>query len=518
MTFKTQASDFKKNFQFPMQFNQIAYKHEKEKSILLPKLSSKKNLVASNKIPILHFTPQENDLLKTYPKKILKPKGIDKQDLAQVVHSLAQKEEVKIVYNDSEPLINHTSPQKEIAPSTVNHVMGLINQLEFLNTTEVHFSENEQQGSLIQYPIVWKKHNFNLPVCSFSFPTRKVLNTVSYNDAFDLQVSYTQENPQKYLFALTLIPKENQIRSHMKQNVLFLLDKSHSIGAKRFDLCRHAIGACLQQMQDTQNFNIIAFDNTCDFFSHGFSKKSTDNIKQAKKFLLEESPVSFLTTTDIFPVLKYIRSLKIGPQEQLTVILLTDGEFLNKRNNLLALELWTRTNKGSISFFVASLEKDKNIPLFDYLTQRNSGHVHVAHNDIQIKRSLCKLLRLTKMPIAKNIHFNFYSPQKHEVTFFPFQDKKNILFADQPYTIMGYTDSLEDFDLILQGKNGKEFFSFKKKVNFKTASVDESDLEKQASILKGYDYYEKFFTDKNPEHLKKAKSLLEPYKLEITFP
>ena len=210
--------------------------------------------------------------------------------------------------------------------------------------------------------------------------------------------------------------------------------------------------------------------------------------------------------------------LKLSPHEQLTVILLSDSDFLSKRKNLLALELWTRTNKGPISFFVLSLEQDKNIPLLDYLTQRNSGKVMISHSDVQIKRSMQKLLRLTKMPIAKNMTFNCMAAKNQNVTFFPFQHKRSILFADQPYTLIGTVDSLEDFDLLLQGKNGSEYFSIKKRVSFNTAKPDDFDLTKQAQILTAYDYYEKFFVEKNQEYLKKAKELLEPYRLEITFP
>lgn len=518
MTFKTSSLDLKQNLNFPMQFATAPLTHEKEKSIALPKLHFQKNLNFTKKAVFKPFIVNCNDSLRTCVKKILPSKTPSKFDLVQMIHQMAKNEEIQIFYNEPSSLITHTESRQEITPTSLSHMMGLINQLEFLSTTEVHFTDKETEGSLIQYPLIWKKHNFELPSSCFSFPTLKALNTVSYKDAFDLQVAYVPDGNGKYLFAATLIPKENGSQAHMKQNIIFLLDKSHSIATGRFDLYKHAIGASLQQLQDTQTFNILAFDNTIEFFKPNFSKKSADNIKQAKKFLLEQSTVSFLTTTDIFPVLKYIRSLRLSSHEQLTVILLSDSEFLTKRKNLLALELWTRTNKGPVSFFVLALDQDKNIPLLDYLTERNSGKVLLPHSDVQIKRTLCKLLRSTRMPLAKNMSFNCIAAKGQNVSFFPFQNKKSILFADQPYTLMGKVDSLEDFDLLLQGKNGSEFFSIKKRVSFKSAKGDEFDLVKQAHILTGYDYYEKFFTEKKPEYLKKAKELLEPYKLEITFP
>ena len=357
----------------------------------------------------------------------------------------------------------------------------------------------------------------NIAFSSVPFPSLEKLQTASLKDLFDVQLSYCRESQDgEYLFALTLIPKQPSSLKQMQQNFLFLVDKSSSITKPRFETMRHSVASSFNQMISSNKFNIISFAHNMQIMADVFCKSSQQFFKMGKRFLVEQQPATFFSTTEIVPVLKYIRSSRVSSSELYTIILLTDGEWLNRQKNYRLLEQWTRTNPDNISFYALAVKGDKNLPLLEFFTQRNKGSLITATTSKAMKRHLMKLVRSLQMPIAKNISLHSVPLDNQEtVSLWSTSGDKANLYANEPFVILGRCKSLADFDLFIQGKNNNQWFNIKKRVSFSEAlETKDRSLSKLWIRKLAYECYEKYFLEEDPKYIDQANALLKSFHKE----
>ena len=69
------------------------------------------------------------------------------------------------------------------------------------------------------------------------------------------------------------------------RRVVFLLDRSGSMGGASIEQARKAVGACLGALGGGDSFGLVAFDNTVEVFGHGLNEASMDNRDKAREFL-----------------------------------------------------------------------------------------------------------------------------------------------------------------------------------------------------------------------------------------
>ena len=412
-----------------------------------------------------------------------------------------------------------TQPLQEWKKQEIEHLMSMLPE----KTNKQFALSFHDHLSFIHPPITTKKivtmnEDFSLP--NTIFPSLEKLNTRSLKELFDIEVTYGAEKHKgEYIFAVTLIPKQNMGLKKIGQNYLFVIDKSSSIERRRFEKMRHAIVASFSHIPKDSKFNIVSFDDNIKLMADDYCKASSAFFKKGRKFLINQQPVGFLSTTEIFPLLRYIRNHKIHSNEMNTIIFLTDGEWLNRQKNYRILEQWTRTNPNNIVFFALTTKTDKNLPLLEFFTERNRGGLVCSATQTGIKRRLQRLVQSVSSPIAKNISIQIVSEKKdHHITLRPSHRKKANLFANEPFVILGKTNSLEDFDVFIQGKNDSKWFNIKKTISFAEAEKEDAQNIMQLWVQKtAQDCYEKYFTEGDPRHLEEAKSLLKPYKLEAAF-
>ena len=410
-------------------------------------------------------------------------------------------------------------PLQEIKKQKSQYLMSML----YEKTNNQHSLLFNDHLSFVKAPIIIENsistnEDFSKP--NTIFPTLEKLNTRSFKEFFDVDVTYSEEKQNgEYVFAITLLPKQNMGLKKIGQNFLFVLDKSSSIEKKRFEKMRHAIVSAFSYIPGDCKFNIITFDDDIKMMSDDYCRCCSEFFKKGRNFLINKQPAIFLSTTEVLPLFRYIRSHKIDANEINTVIFLTDGEWLNRQKNYRILEQWTRGNANNIIFYAIAVKGDKNLPLLEFFTERNRGGLLYATTQAGIKRQLQKLVRSVCCPIAKNISINVISNKEdnHIDLQFSNSQKKN-LFEGEPFVFLGKTKSLEDFDIFIQGKNNNKWFNIKKTISFAVAEKDETEnISKLCAQKSAHDCYEKYFMEGDPNYLEKAKSILKPYKLEAAF-
>jgi hypothetical protein len=356
----------------------------------------------------------------------------------------------------------------------------------------------------------------NLP----KLPTLAELETSSYSDSFDADLVYLhKEDGSGYLFALTLIPRSDLELPRIPQHITFLIDRSNSIQQGRLSATKAAVHKALEDLSPEDTFNIIAFDSKMEKMSPNALPCIGSSYAIAEGFLEKIQLGSFFSSSEIHKSLFVTVPGQAQTDEIHNAILLTDGEALGKKNAQHALlRDWTEYNKGKVVLYALGMNTDAHIPTLETAAVFNKGKFITAPTNRGLKRKLLKLLKTIRNPIAKNLSCKAItrSPDAH-IQIYPKSTHVPNLYVDQPYVILGETDSLDDFILFVQGRLKGRWLNIKKTVSFLNARKGNKALRQEWALQQAYNLYEKYAADSNPQHLAEAKDLLDPFDYDVAF-
>lgn len=379
-------------------------------------------------------------------------------------------------------------------------------------TDELNFSlvEPPQKGKAL----------IPVPVANLSkLPTLDELDTSSYSESFDAELTFLPKEGEKgYLFALTLVPRPDLDLPRLRQHLTFLIDRSNSIQQGRLVATKSAVHKALESLNPDDAFNIIAFDSKMDKMSPHYQPCVAKSYALAEDFLEKIQLGSFFSSIDLYKPLFLTVPSQLKEDEIHTVILFTDAEALSKRGIQKALlSDWTSYNAGRVSLFAVGMN-DLNLPKLDVITALNRGKTIHAPSHRGMKRKLLKLLKMIQTPIAKDISCHAISKAPSgTVIIFPNTSQMPHLYLDQPYVILGETDTLDDFVLFVQGRLKNRWLNIKKTISFLNAKKGNKSLRQELALQRAYKLYEQFCIDDNPKHIADAQALLQPFDISLAF-
>ncbi len=353
----------------------------------------------------------------------------------------------------------------------------------------------------------------NLP----HLPSLADLQTVNLSDSFDAELSFLpRSDGPGYIFALTLLPQKDLNLPKIKQNVIFLVDKSNSIQKDRLQATKHAICRALEELNADVQFNVIAFDAKMEKLFPSLVSQTSDATAKAGKFIDNISLGSMFSVADIYKALFLTIPSRVQEDELYTAILLTDGESLSKKNTRRSfLRDWTLQNDGRVSLYAVGIDGDPNFPSLDAACAMNKGKYITASTNRGLKRKLTKLAKNIRSPVAKNVVSRAVAqnPRSHVEIHLNSAHAPH-LYLDEPYVILGTTDTLDDFIVFVQGNLKNGWLNIKKTISFADARKGGESLQSQWALQNAYRNYEQYVQDDNPNHLVEAKKLLEPFNIQ----
>jgi hypothetical protein len=345
-----------------------------------------------------------------------------------------------------------------------------------------------------------------------NLPTLADLQTVNLSESFDTELTFLPKpDGDGYLFALTLIPHPDLNLPKMKQNILFLVDRSNSIQHGRLSTTKHAIRKAIEELDEDDRFNIVAFDAKVDKAAPSFLKATGENKAKAEKFLEGIQLGNLFIHSDAYKPLLHAIPPVVADDELYTAILLTDGENLAKKPAQRALfRDWTLQNQGRVGLYAIGVAGDHNQASLDVACAFNQGKYFSATTSKGLKRKILKLAKNTRHPIAKGLSFK------------PILNRGNVqvlhltptLYLDQPYVLLGSVDSLEDCIVFVQGRLKDRWFNIKKTISFANGKKGTNALLAEWALQQAYQKYQLYMQDENPKYLAEAQSLLEPYHIQ----
>jgi len=458
------------------------------------------HLLVSNTETLPQFSPPSEeplDLCSHIPKDLLLP-----SNEYPIIPNIAPP---AMFYPEEELLIASTAPEMQCS----------------LEPLEITYSKPPERISFfsLQKPAAPALHpkSFNhLP----ELPTLEELETTSYSDEFDTDLVFLPlENEPGYLFALTLIPKEPLQLPKMKQHYMFLIDRANSIQRERLAQTKSAVYKALEEISPDDTFNILVFDSKMEKFSAGQQNATKSSVARAKEFLQNVHLGSFFSPADLYKPLLMTVPYQVRDDEVYTAIVLTDGDSLSKKGAQASLfDQWTAYNQGKVAFYLLGLNGDKHLSSFAALCALNRGELVETHTKRGMKRKLLKLIKSIQTPIVKNISCQAFSRAPNaRVHIYPQNSRTQHLYADQPYVIVGTSDTMDDFILFIQGRTKDRWLNIKKKVSFLSAKKGDGALKSQWALQKAYYVYGQYLKSKNPDLLADARTLADPVQLPAVF-
>jgi hypothetical protein len=341
-------------------------------------------------------------------------------------------------------------------------------------------------------------------------PTLKELNTVACSEAFDADLVFLpKEEGSGYIFALTLIPKEELELPKIRQHYMFLIDRSNSVQQKRLSATKEAVLLALDEMDPEDTFNIIAFDSKLEKLSPHPMACTEQARRQAEYFLAGVQLGSFLSTPDLYKPLFLTVPGKVEKEESHTVILFTDGEPLKKKAVQRSILFdWTQYNEGRVSLYTVGAH-DPQGRLLETAAVMNKGKHWTATTNRAIKRKTSKLMKAIHAPLVKDLCCNAvsHSPETH-VRLLNRAQQEPHLYLDQPYVVLGEVDSLDDFTLFVQGRVQDRWIHVRKNVSFLNAKKGTKALKEEWAAKRALELYERYFFEQDGRYLVEAERLL----------
>ena len=350
-------------------------------------------------------------------------------------------------------------------------------------------------------------------------PSLDELHTSSYSDAFDAELVFSPREEGGYIFALTLIPRTDLKLTPIRQNYLFLVDRSNSIQRERLIATRNALRKALEELNEGDTFNIFVFDSKIEKLSPSPLRFSKESLAKAETFLDRIELGSFFSQSDLFKPLFLTIPAVANEDELYTAILITDGENLGKKGTSHSLlSDWTRYNGGKVSLYALGMNGDAHLAALDAACAFNRGKAFSSPTQRGLRRKLLKLMKTIHEPVAKNISCRAFSRTPQSIVeIFPKSPLSPHLYLNEPYIILGQTDTLDDFILFVQGRLHGEWLHIKKTISFLNGKKGGASLKKEYALQRAYELYEQYLVDQDPNTAAEARSLLEPLELQLPF-
>jgi len=379
----------------------------------------------------------------------------------------------------------------------------------------------KQYGMTVSYGIDESKHiNDGYRLTSYNLtrlPTPEELNIDDYIDSLSTRIEVApRKDGQGYYFALTLQPQLEEELTKTSQNVVFLIDRTSSILAPRYDAYRNGVIRALQYLNEGDTFNIIVVDSKLNYFEEHPVTVTRATIRRARRFL-HDLPFSKVKNTrvDLYDLLYELPDFFDENENVNTAILVSDGlSLLNMENKADTLRKILKRNQGNVTLHCATAGGKNNSAMLDLLSAFHSGELVFSHSVASFPRKLARLIKKTNALLSSNVHVTTVN-QDHslDVEFFTTNERMPQLYSGKPFTIYGSISRLTDFKLVIQGKVGSRFMHFAKDISFASAQKSPPDFYKFVSINKAYACYDLFLKQRDPSYLKEAKGLLQKYKL-----
>ena len=235
-------------------------------------------------------------------------------------------------------------------------------------------------------------------------------------------------------FALTIVPPADQANARQPRDVVFILDRSGSMGGWKMVAARRALARMVDTLSDQDRFSILAFDNTIETVPEwggvGLVAATDRNRFHAVEFLAK---IDARGGTEIAQPLDLgVRQLTGGGGERERIlVLITDGQVGNEDQILRSLASRVR----NLRIFTLGIDQAVNEGFLRRLATLGGGMSDIVESEDRLDEVMDNIHRRIGTPVLTGLRLEPAGLRFDPETVVP--ARMPDLFAGVPLCILG---------------------------------------------------------------------------------
>lgn len=225
-------------------------------------------------------------------------------------------------------------------------------------------------------------------------------------------------------FALTIVPDlaNGRGRREIRPDVVFVLDRSGSMGGASIIEARAALRLCLRQLREGDRFAILAFDDHIEELSRGLTTFTRGSLAMADRWI---EGVEARGGTELLAPL--VLATDLAPDG--LIVLLTDGQVGNE-DEVASAVLARRSSARVCSFGIGTSVSDA---LLRTLADRSGGTTEMIHPGERIDEKVVAQFARATAPRLRNLRITFRGVEIGELA----PAAPLTLVDGEPFTLFG---------------------------------------------------------------------------------
>lgn len=277
-----------------------------------------------------------------------------------------------------------------------------------------------------------------------------------------------------YLFRVEIEPTSLHHFKPLENEILFLIDRSHSIDPAVFKNFKATVSHALGLLPKSCYFNVAFFDKQTTLFEEKSQRATRGEIIRAKTFLIGQDHGGLFASTDLF---KALANLQASSRGVTSAVILTDGDtFLSSSEEKERLLHFIKNKNPDLSLFAAATGESNNIQLLSKVTTFCRGHLTYEKMPTDLQARFATLVRSLSFPIAKDMHGAIRQEEGRRVFFLTPAHRLPVLYGRSPYVLYGTTDKPGPLTLFIQGKGARGPITIKKQILIEKSSEKSDEI------------------------------------------
>ncbi len=296
-------------------------------------------------------------------------------------------------------------------------------------------------------------------------------------------ISYRPNPNEDGYFLLLASPEiKTQDVERPAKTVLFVVDRSGSMSGNKFTQAKEALKFVLNNLQQGDTFNIIAYDSNVESFKPELQKFDDESRKSALGFV---EGLFAGGGTNIEGALSTGLGMLVDDKRPSYVLFLTDGlPTAGEVNETKIVASSTGKNKVRARLINFGVGYDVNSRLLDKIARENFGQSEYIRPDENIEAAVGKLYAKISSPVMTDVKVNIdvdaVRPEQGPATSRAYPREVHDLFTGQQLVQVGRYKYNGGAKVTITGRIGKE----DKKLDFPATLVEKSGDQTYAFIEK----------------------------------
>ncbi len=318
-------------------------------------------------------------------------------------------------------------------------------------------------------------------------PSLEELGTYNFSEEFIKKIQIAAKpDGSGYYFALELKPISAERLTPIRQNVYFVIDKNKTTDKYLYESYVTSIRQTLPYIYSDDAFNVYVFDGAFQKMEAepGYHQENSD--EKVERFLTKQAQSFRYSSKNINVILEDLYRIASNyPNDVNTVILFTNGASLysaskeNQENIYSKLPAFAKT----YSIYPATITKSSNLRGLEKLSEIYRGKVISSSTYSGLPRHVGKQVKQLQRPVVKNLLVTPLTKGKQTVKIFPSPHNFPEIFSNTSTVIYGFTNSIQAFELFLQGSIQDEWMNARVKIHIDSAENGGSHLRKKCMAL-----------------------------------